>query len=343
MPRVRQRQRQRQRSVEVIRNQWYAVLDSCEVGREPVGLTRMGERLVFWRDGSEQVSCLKDQCIHRGAALSIGKIVEDRLQCPFHGFEYDATGRVRTIPAYGRKYKVPEHFKLSGYATHEAYGFIFIYWGDEEPETGPRFFEDLDGSFTYGQIKEVWGVHYSRAIENQLDVVHLRFVHASTIGRGNRSVIDGPLVQWIDDDRFLFYVYNRLENGTIARKPEEMPAPDPNRDFKLSFLFPNLWQNYIGEKARVMAAFVPIDENHTMIYLRFYQKFIRISFITPLLNNIAMLFNRRILHQDRRVVLTQEPKKTLLKGNEMLIQGDRPIIEYRKRRHELLLAAGHKV
>ncbi len=320
----------------MIRNQWYAVLDSSEVESRPVGLTRMGERLVFWRDNSGRVSCLKDMCVHRGAALSIGKVVEGRLQCPFHGFEYDASGRVCKIPAYGSRYKVPERFKVSGYAVHEAHGFIFIYWGDEMPQTEPRFFEDLDSSFTYGRFEEAWGVHYSRAIENQLDVVHLPFVHATTIGRGNRTVVDGPLIRWIGQERFLFYVYNRIDDGTIARKPEDMPPPDHEKDFKLSFLFPNLWQNYIGEKVRVMAAFAPVDETHTMIYLRFYQKFFRIPFLAPLLNRIAMRFNRRILHQDRRVVLTQEPKKTFLNSNEMLIQGDRPVIEYRKRRDELL-------
>jgi hypothetical protein len=43
-------------------------------------------------------------------------------------------------------------------------------------------------------------------------------------------------------------------------------------------------------------------------------------------------FNRVILHQDRRVVETQIPKKTMLKMNENLVQGDLPIIQYRKRR-----------
>ena len=322
----------------MIRNQWYAVLDSREVGREPVGLTRLGEKLVFWRDGSGQVSCLKDQCVHRGAALSIGKVIDDRLQCPFHGFEYDASGKVKKIPAYGRNYKVPERFRLSGYKAHEAHGFIFIYWGDGEPEADPRFFEDLDGSFSYGQLSEVWDVHYSRAIENQLDVVHLPFVHADTIGRGNRTVVDGPLVQWVDENCFLFYVYNRVDSGPIARRPEDMPPPDPGKDFKLSFLFPNLWQNYIGEKVRVMAAFAPVDETHTRIYLRFYQKFVRVPFFTPLLNRMLMPFNARILHQDRRVVQTQVPKKSAFSGAEYLIQGDRPIAEYRKRRNELLKA-----
>jgi hypothetical protein len=45
--------------------------------------------------------------------------------------------------------------------------------------------------------------------------------------------------------------------------------------------------------------------------------------------------NSYILHQDRRVVLTQLPIKSELQMGENLIQGDLPIIEYRKRRATL--------
>ncbi len=54
----------------MIRNQWYAVLDSSQVKNKPVGVTRMGERLVFWRDVAGKVSCLYDKCVHRGVMLS---------------------------------------------------------------------------------------------------------------------------------------------------------------------------------------------------------------------------------------------------------------------------------
>ena len=88
------------------------------------------EKLVFWRDGSGRVSCLRDRCPHRGVELSKGQLVNGHLQCPFHGFEYDASGKVCKIPAYGRNFEVPERFQVSRYATHEAHGFIFIYWGE---------------------------------------------------------------------------------------------------------------------------------------------------------------------------------------------------------------------
>lgn len=83
----------------MIPNQWYVVLDSSQVRHRPVGVTRMGEKLVFWRDEEGAVSCLRDQCAHRGVQLSKGEVRGDQLQCPFHGFEYSSSGCVTSIRA----------------------------------------------------------------------------------------------------------------------------------------------------------------------------------------------------------------------------------------------------
>jgi phenylpropionate dioxygenase-like ring-hydroxylating dioxygenase large terminal subunit len=321
----------------MIPNQWYGVLDSNQVKARPVGVTRMGEKLVFWRDPTDRVSCLRDRCVHRGAALSKGTVLDDgKLQCPFHGFEYDASGKVTKIPANGKNAPVPERFHVRQYPTHESHGFIWIWWGENPPEDlqPPRFFDGLKG-FSYGRAYDPWNAHYSRVIENQLDVVHLPFVHHNTIGRGDRTLVDGPVIQWLDENQFVFYVYNRVDDGRPPRKPEQI-TPDPARDFKLGFIFPNLWQNYISDDVRVMAAFVPVDDEHTILYLRFYQRFIRLPILRDIVNRLAMPFNLKIAHQDRRVVVTQEPKASGLTIGEKLIQGDHPIIEYRRRRQELI-------
>jgi len=36
----------------MIPKQWYVVMDSTQVRNKPVGVVRMGEKLVFWRDSS---------------------------------------------------------------------------------------------------------------------------------------------------------------------------------------------------------------------------------------------------------------------------------------------------
>ena len=64
----------------MIRNQWYVVLESKEVRKKPVGVTRMGEKLVFWRNEAGKVFCAVDRCPHRGVALSIGKLENNHLQ-----------------------------------------------------------------------------------------------------------------------------------------------------------------------------------------------------------------------------------------------------------------------
>jgi phenylpropionate dioxygenase-like ring-hydroxylating dioxygenase large terminal subunit len=185
-------------------------------------------------------------------------------------------------------------------------------------------------------VYDHWKAHYSRVIENQLDAAHLPFVHHNTIGLGNQTIVDGPLFQWQDQNMFYVYVHNRLEDGTIPLKPEQMPAPDPVKDFKMEFIFPNLWQNYISEKMRILVAFVPVDQENTILYLRFYQKFVRIPFVRVLVARLSAPSNLIITHQDRGVVVTQLPKASGLQIGEQLFQADRPIIEYRRRRQELM-------
>jgi len=322
----------------MIPKQWYVVMDSTQVRDKPVGVVRMGEKLVFWRDSSGKVSCLQDKCVHRGVQLSKGKVLGDHIQCPFHGLEYDSSGRVTVIPANGKNTPVPEHFRVLSYPTYEAHSFIWIWWGENPPENlqPPRFFTDIDDSLSYGRTYDYWNAHYSRVIENQLDAAHLPFVHYNTIGRGNRTIVDGPLLQWLDGDMFYVFVHNRVDDGTPPLKPEQMPTPDPIKDFKLEFIFPNLWQNHISEKVRVMVAFVPVDQENTILYLRFYQKFMRVPVLGKLITHLSTPLNRIITHQDRRVVVTQQPKASGLKIGEQLFQADRPIIEYRRRRQELM-------
>lgn len=318
----------------MISNQWYAILSAREVlhGR-PVATTRLGRKLVLWRDEQGIVQCIADKCCHRGASLAAGKLVHGHVACPFHAFEYDGTGRVVSIPANGAGAPVPENFRVDALIVREAHGFIWA-WNGEPRDDLPAipFFAELEHGFTYGELSETWDVHYSRAIENQLDVVHVPFVHATTIGRGNKRLVNGPVVRW-DGDLMTFYVDNVVDTGQSPLKPSEIS--DPEKLFSLQYRVPNLWQNLVSDKLHIMAAFAPIDEEHTRIYLRFYQSFMGAPVLKDIVNGFGCIANGVVLHQDRRVVLTQLPVRSDLMMGENLVQGDLPIIEYRKRREAL--------
>ncbi len=320
----------------MIWNQWYGILDAREVrkGRH-VGVTRMGEKLVLWRTADGRVHCVADRCCHRGASLAQGTCDGETVACPFHGFRYDGTGKVVQIPANGRNTPVPDRFRVSSWTVEDKYGLIWLWHGDRNGGELPEipFFEDLREGFTYGGFSETWNVHYTRAIENQLDVVHLPFVHTNSIGRGNRTLVNGPVVTW-EDNLMTFYVNNVGDDG--ATRPKKADEIANYRDlFHLRLQMPNLWQNCVADKVRIVAVFAPIDDSHTRIYLRFYQAFMRTPVLRHVVNALGTPVNRYVLHQDRRVVLRQLPVKSELKMGENLIQGDAPIIEYRKRRAQL--------
>ncbi len=325
----------------MIPNQWYVILESKEVkSGKPVGVTRLGEKMVLWRDAQGKVTCTSDLCPHRGVALSSGKIIGDCIQCPFHGFEFDSSGRCRMIPANGKNAEPPRAFQVRAYPTRESHDFIYIWWG-EPRETYPElpFFDTIDETHSsYFTFHDHWATHYSRAIENQLDVVHLPFVHHNTIGRGNQTLVNGPVwrLQACEgsSDILELWVNNEVDQGQKPLKPKEIP--EPTRRPQIQYRFPNIWHNWISDQLHIFAAFVPIDDENTIIYFRTYQKIMQLPVLRSVFNWLNAVANLVIERQDKRVVITQLPKRSDLHIGEKLIQGDGPIIDYRRRRRTLV-------
>jgi phenylpropionate dioxygenase-like ring-hydroxylating dioxygenase large terminal subunit len=324
----------------MIPNQWYVVLESKEVSKgKLVGVTRMGEKMVFWRDTQGNIACVVDQCPHRGAAFSAGKLMGDCVQCPFHGFEFDSTGRCTLIPANGRTAEVPRVFKAKAYPVREMYGLIYLWWGEprEAYPPLPDFDYMSDPRLVYSTATDVWNAHYSRVIENQLDVVHVPFVHYNTIGRGNKTVVNGPRLAVDDspDEGNLMNIWadNEIEHGQTPIKPNDMPLTD--RHPQLQFRFPNIWHNWIADTFHLFLAFTPIDGEHTKLYLRSYHA-TKLPVLRQVVNFFSNQSNIYIERQDRRVVVTQRPLRSDLKIGEKLIPGDAPVIEYRRRRQVLI-------
>ncbi len=322
----------------MIPNQWYAILESREVKRgRPIGFTRLGEKMVAWRNSGGQVTVMSDLCPHRGAALSAGKLTDDCIQCPFHGFEFDSTGTCRFIPANGKNSQPPKVMQVKTYPTREAHDIIYLWWGDLREEYPPLpWFENIDG-MVYSTIRSHWKNHYARAIENQLDVAHLPFVHYNTIGGGGNTLVNGPIAKEIEiaagSYRLDLWVDNEPDHGQKPRKQSEMSAP--TRRPLIQFHFPNLWQNWLSDDFLVFLIFAPIDDKNTLMYLRQYHR-IKLPVLRQLFEFFGGLGNLYILNQDKRVVITQRPPRPDLDIGETLIPSDYPIALYRKRRLALI-------
>lgn len=318
-------------------------MESCEVRKNKIiGLTRFGEKLIAWRDGNGKLGVFRDKCPHRGIQLSLGKVKDNCLQCPFHGFEYDTTGKCTLIPANGKASAVPAYIRANAYIIKEAHGFVYAWYTPDlisaetkSADTLPElpWFDNLDDSLIHSGFTDLWKAHYSRGIENQLDVVHVPFIHHTTIGRGIGPVVNGPFTK--SGENFIqFWPFNEDDHGQKPLRPDQMTEPK-NKNIFIHFIFPNLWQNHIMDSMRIVVAFAPIDDTHTKFYLRTYQKMLKLPLLRNLYFLVTKLFNVIVLHQDRRVVETHQPQASSLKMDEHLINGDHPIILYRKMRESL--------
>lgn len=318
----------------MIKNQWYAILPSKAVKTNAiVSVKRLNRELALFRNSAGKIGCVVDQCTHRGAALSKGKLQGECIQCPFHGLEFDPKGRCAFVPANGRASTEDiSRFNVKAYAVRERNGIIYLWNGeaDQQTEELPFFDGDVDETYVYSEIEDHWQTHYSRCIENQLDVIHLPFVHHNTIGRGNKTLVNGPKIEFVPGG--LVTSANNETDAGQKPKPADECVIKPTY---LKFLFPNIWMNHISESTKVIIYFAPVDDANTILYIRFYCRSTGVRAVNALIAWFGKFGNRLIERQDKRVVITQKPKASSFISKENLLPGDGPVIQYRRIREEL--------
>lgn len=309
-------------------NYWYPLLESREVGKRPIHRTFFGQRWVIWRDTRQSVILQSDRCPHLGASLSLGQVKEGLITCPFHGFAFDSSGQCQKVPAIGLSSSPPPQLRVHTPPVREYQGFIWIWQGDPKLATNtPPFFEDLLEGWSYGSIYSDWPVHHTRAIENQLDVAHLPFVHGNTIGKGHKTLVEGPYVER-DEEEIRVWVTNQKDHGQRPRALESLALSAQEQPPALILKFPGLWLLNISPKLKLLVAFVPIHASSTRFYVRSYHRF-RWPLIRTIVSWALGLSNRLILNQDKRVVSSQTPTSSLDAVDHPL-GCDRAILAFRK-------------
>lgn len=171
----------------MIADQWYPLLQSSKLGRKPVGVRRMGERLVLWRDGDGRPVCMRDRCPHRGVALSRGRVRDGALECGYHGFRYGRDGQCLRMPCEGEDARIPAGLRAHTLPVEERYGLVWLFWGhaDERPEI-PWF--DFIGERRRGTAEAAieWPLNYVRTLESNFDLHHTPWLHGSIVPVGTR-------------------------------------------------------------------------------------------------------------------------------------------------------------
>lgn len=174
-----------------LKNAWYVAAWSHEVGRSLTQRWIAGEPLVLYRTEAGRVAVLEDRCPHRRAALSMGTLIGDTVQCGYHGVTLDCSGACVRIPGQDT---IPPSMRTRSYAVAEKWQWVWVWLGDPaaaDEALIPDFrWNSEPGWVSTGGMIEV-KANYQLLTDNLLDLTHETYVHAKTIG--NNVIVEWPM------------------------------------------------------------------------------------------------------------------------------------------------------
>lgn len=331
----------------MLKNFWYAVETSDQVTNKPKKITCLGQDFVLYRTSKGEVVCLSDLCPHRGAALSGGWVKDDKMVCPYHGWEFVPDGACVRIPANLEGRGMPKKARVDSYPTQEKYGFVWVFMGDLAEEDRPPIphwpeFDDLkkDGGRwkpVYGEY--LWNSNYERILENGCDVAHTPFVHAGRFGNPERPEVEEYEVEMPDE--WSAFATVRLYPpqakglwGRLSGKTKDLKDRPPV-ETTAGWMLPNMIKLHVRLPMGNIIIYdsnIPIDETTTLV------KFVglRDFFTGDWADKNALKRIYGIFAQDVPVVDGTRPE--LLPADlaaELHVKSDLIAVHYRRRRQEL--------
>lgn len=111
----------------LLRNAWYIAAWADEIGDQPLARRICNEPIVLFRERTGRVGALVDRCCHRAAPLSMGSVVEEGIQCGYHGLVIDGSGRCVRIPG---QTQIPPDARVRSYPAMEKDQMVWVWMGD---------------------------------------------------------------------------------------------------------------------------------------------------------------------------------------------------------------------
>jgi phthalate 4,5-dioxygenase oxygenase subunit len=163
----------------MLRQYWMpvALSEELEGDRPVIPVNVLGEKLALYRDLKGNLVLMARHCPHRGADMTFGRIEDDGIRCPFHGWKFDETGQCINQPAEPEDSKMCKKIQIRSYPLKEINGLIFAYLGDDVPPAFPDFDCFKAPESHVFAFKGLWECNWLQALEVGIDPAHASFLH----------------------------------------------------------------------------------------------------------------------------------------------------------------------
>ena len=292
--------------------QWYVVgtPDEFSMSR-PKKVTIWSKDYVVWRTGKTQYTALENACPHRGAAFSDGTIEKNCVVCPYHGYEYNATGYLTRVPGIDLTNGCnTNQTKARTFDMAEEGGWVYLntfpYWSYNLSEgslqnnlySEPELVDD--DAFECTRLQMDYQADARILTENGLDISHIGFVHSF----GNRDApcpINEDPPKPVGANRFVTKYQYEAGPESFAK----MIFGSLILGVENEFVLPHTSISRIrfnqsdAEYVNTIITFAsPITTNKTRLYVKNYRNFWKHGLGDAIIRNMM----RKTMEEDRRIV-----------------------------------------
>jgi phenylpropionate dioxygenase-like ring-hydroxylating dioxygenase large terminal subunit len=304
---------------------WYPVLPGYALHGTPVGITRLSQNIVLWRDPAGGIRALEDRCPHRGARLSLGWNLGDRLACWYHGVQVTGDGVVADVPAVAQC-QMKGMKRVRAYPVEERAGAIFVWFGSDAEAPAPPLDlpEELVDAAEWGHMlcTAHWACNYRYAIDNVMDPMHGAYLHSAS-----HSMAEG--------DKTAEMALRKTETGFVFEKVGQRGVNFDWVEFGesnclwLRLAIPYQKKYGPGGPFGIVGFATPVDETHCRVF------FWRTRKAKGWQRNVwRFLYRNRleglhwhVLEQDRLILENMAPEA---RSREFLYQHDQGMARVRK-------------
>jgi len=313
------------------RHCWYPVSFVQDLPpNRPYSFSLYDEPFVLFRNQEEKLVCLIDRCSHRAAKLSDGQIIDGKLECLYHGWQFGSEGQCLHIPQLAADVKIPVNACVQSFTVVERQGVIWVWPG--EPETAdidriptadilndPEFVStDYMGDLPYDQ---------TYLVENFLDPAHVYISHDRTeagIYRENAQPLEMEVI----------------ENSAKGMRGRYRGTSKPDQPWQqLDFIAPNFVHYRFsfgkpGWSSGLALYAIPLGQGRSRVFVRRYRNFLTQK-VKQKPRWVEHLRQSKVLEEDLPQIVGQQAEierlgQSLKKVYLPLKTSDLLAIEYRK-------------
>ena len=253
---------------EMLRRYWHAVAAAGELTDEkPIKAVKiLGEELVVYRDRKGRYGLVGEHCPHRSASLAYGRIDEEGIRCPYHGWKFDGAGNCLEQPTEPEEKCYKDKVRHAAYPVQKLGGLLFGYLGPEPAPLLPRW--DVlawENGRRWIERHEILKCNWLQPMENSVDPSHLYWLHGET------AHLLPNVARYEEEHEFIPFEYGIMKRrSTPGKKPGDAPEIDQH-----PLLFPNTLRHVFRAKDKMLRhnlqIRVPVDDSHTQVFMVYFE------------------------------------------------------------------------